>query len=230
MEVETAGTIGPAAIVLRPDRLILYAGFEKYTFYTYQVVSFTKKANRVQIHHTVFKYPAGMFFHDLNIIAQVRHIGFIPSADSREIPLREGIAIRWQAIVLGVFLWNLLLLAPKLVEYFAVPIPEQFSKILQLENGFAITILFIFLISIFIRYIPFLQSLIFKPGRCFGEMAGVFNLLVVLSTFFIIYFGLTALDLPSPYLAVLFVMPVLSILFWPYLRVVLSEELNLRIG
>ena len=154
----------------------------KYSFTQEQIISINKYTTipilgwGIQIVHNISEYPKKIIFSSFSnpesIITKIQETGFLPSADPSKIPPNIGIPVKWQAIVLIVALWNILLFAdmggfPQLGSK-----PGSFTLL-------ALSLLFIGSISIWKSL--WLQSMILKPGRSPSEIKAWLNLLALVS-------------------------------------------------
>jgi hypothetical protein len=98
----------------------------------------------------------------------------MPAADPKKISPNLGIPVKWQALVLIVALWNILLFADM------GGFPQAGFKP-GLYSLLALFLLFIGSISIWKS--SWLQSVILKPGRSPSEIKAWLNLLVLVSAF-----------------------------------------------
>ena len=154
----------------------------KYSFTQEQIISIKKYTTipilgwGIQIIHNISEYPKKIIFWSFSnpesIIIKIQETGFLPSADPSKIPPNIGIPVKWQAIVLIVALWNILLFAD--MGGFPQPgfKPGSFTLL-------ALFLLFIGSISIWKSF--WLQSMILKPGRSPSEIKAWLNLLALVS-------------------------------------------------
>jgi hypothetical protein len=186
---EVGGVRGPATMVVRPSRLTIYIGLERYKLNPEQVLSFQKKSNELQINHTSPSCSAKFLISGTKpadkIIAEIEAIGFHPSANPQDAFNREGSALRRKASVIGVLIWNLLFLSSYIPKTFGVNVPQVFPIRTILGPGPLIAISLVFTLSIAARYIPIVQKLILKPGRDIGEISSGFDLLTQIMAMFL---------------------------------------------
>lgn len=111
-----------AALSVREEALTVNVGIlGRYTFRRDQVVSIDSYVGMIpllgggiRIEHTVAEYPRRIVFWCLgpprSLIKRIHQVGFIPEGQLQGVPCRRGIPARWQTLVIGIALWNLLLL------------------------------------------------------------------------------------------------------------------------
>jgi hypothetical protein len=137
----------------------------------------------IQIQHSVPEYPARFIFWCLGspdtLLAGIRDAGFQPQAPASAIPLRTGMAFRWQAVVIAILVWNGLFLLDMSSGRRPVPIPGPLS-LLALGLVFAA--------GLATLRVPSIQRLILKPDRSVGEIRPILNLLLVISGFMLVIF------------------------------------------
>lgn len=137
----------------------------------------------IKIQHSIPDYPARFVFWCLGnpdtLLAGIRAAGFQPQAPASAIPLRAGMAFRWQAAVIAILVWNGLILLDMTSGRQPVPIPGPFS-LLSLGLAFAA--------SLATLRVPSFQRLILKPDRSIGEIRPILNLLLIISGFMAVIF------------------------------------------
>jgi hypothetical protein len=130
----------------------------------------------IEIRHCVPEYPGRFIFWCLRnpdaLLAGIRESGFVPRASESAIPPRGGVAIRWQAIIIGVAAWNGLFILDLFFHRTALPVPGPFS-LLAIGLALAVTIATI--------RMPAFQRLVLKPGRSVGEIRPLLNLLLFIT-------------------------------------------------
>jgi len=156
----------------------------KYSFTQEQIISIKKYTAipiigwGVQIIHNISEYPKKIIFWSFSnpesIVTKIREIGFLPSADPSKIIPNIGMPVKWQALVLIVALWNILLFA----DMGGLPRPGFKPGLFSL---LALFLLFVGSISIWKS--SWLQSIILKPDRSPSEIKAWLNLLALISGF-----------------------------------------------
>jgi hypothetical protein len=172
-----------AKLIVQKNRIDLNATLiGKYSFTQEQVISIKKYTTipilgwGIQIIHNISEYPKKIIFWSFSnpesVITKIQETGFLPSADPSKISPNIGIPVKWQAIVLIVALWNILLIAD--MGGFPQPgfKPGSFTLL-------ALSLLFIGSISIWKSL--WLHSMILKPGRSPSEIKAWLNLLALVS-------------------------------------------------
>jgi hypothetical protein len=186
---EVGGARGPATMVVRPSRLTIYIGLERYKLNPEQVLSFQKKSNELQINHISPSCSAKFLIFGTKpvdkIIAEIEAIGFHPSANPQDAFNREGGALRRTACIIGVLIWNLLFLSSYIPKIFGVNVPQVFPLRTILGPGPLIAISLVFTLSIAARYIPIVQKLILKQERDFSEISASFSLMTEIMAMFL---------------------------------------------
>ncbi len=111
-----------AKLIVQKNKIDLNAKLiGKYSFTQEQIISIKKHTTipilgwGIQIVHNVSEYPKKIIFWSFrnpeSIITKIRETGFLPSADPLKIDPNIGLPVKWQAMVLIVALWNILLFA-----------------------------------------------------------------------------------------------------------------------
>ncbi len=168
---------------------------EDYRFRSDQVSGFERigsiplLSQGIQINHVVPDYPEKIIFYGGNpdrLIAAIHDAGFRPTAAAASAPRRDGIPVRWQAILLIVALWNL----PFLIEGGFTPGSAP-SKIGATQ---LVALVAFFLASIALQRSKSLQALVLKPGRSMGEIKHVVSLFTLVTGFLSLVFGLIFLS------------------------------------
>jgi hypothetical protein len=222
---EVGGVRGPATMVVRPSRLTIYIGLERYKLNPEQILSFQKKSNELQINHTSPSCSAKFLISGTKpvdkIIAEIEAIGFHPSANPQDAFNREGGALRRTACIIGVLIWNLLFLSSYIPKIFGVNVPQVFPLRTILGPGPLIAISLVFTLSIAARYIPIVQKLILKQGRHFSEVSAGCGLITAITGIFIVDSVALALFGKTTGAVILCVVP--AILFGHRLRVFWQE-------
>jgi len=161
-----------------------------YTFLPSQIVSIKPYGfipvvgQGVLIVHTVPNYPQTIIFWYLGssktILDAVKTAGFIPSAPSTAVPVREGWVISWQTVIVLVGLWNLLFMLPTLPQWLGK------APLYSANSRFAVLpFVVVFVGCVLLLRLPALQRLVLKPGRQIGEIAGAIYLLLFISGLFL---------------------------------------------
>ena len=108
-----------------------------------------------------------------DILRDIRACGFIPVAPPSEVSTRKGIPARWSAILGGVAVWNLLFMLPFVGNRPGPPVPNWLNVCAPILAAFGL--------SIVALRSTWLQRLILKPGRSFGEIRPFFRLLAFIT-------------------------------------------------
>ncbi len=139
----------------------------------------------IKIGHIVPDYPEKIIFYGGNpekLIKAIHDAGFRPAATAASAPRRDGIPVRWQAIILIIALWN----TPFLIEGGFKPE----SNPSKMRPHQLIALMTFFLASIALQRSQYLQSLMLKPGRRMGEIRHIVSLITLITGFLSIIFGL----------------------------------------
>jgi hypothetical protein len=141
----------------------------------------------IRVVHSRSDYPAKIVFWCFwtpdRVIEYIRNTGFVPRASSASLPMRQGIPVRWPAIVLAVVLWNTLLLIDGFVPWNNNPTPGPFVFL-------ALSLLFA--ASLTVHRSVMAQSLVLKQGRSVDEVRGILVLVQVVTgalIFLMLVFG-----------------------------------------
>ncbi len=183
-----------AKLIIQNNRIDLKAAFVgKYSFAKEQVISINKYTTipiwgwGIQIVHNVSEYPKKIIFWSFSsptsLIKKIEAAGFLPSADLSSIPPNIGVPVKWQAIVLIIALWNILIFT----DMGGIPQPG-FKP--GLFTFLALFLLFVGTISI--RKSAWVQNFILKPGRSPNEIKAWLNLLSFISGFMLIIMSVFA--------------------------------------
>ena len=181
-----------ASLYVTSKKIILKTIMGRYEFNPDQIASLEKYStipffsNGIRINHTVAKYSPKIVFWCFDdpqrIIDQISEIGFLPSTQIIDIPKRQGIPVRWQAIVFGLVLWNFLFIMDMF--YLKLDKPGFFSFI---------AILFVFIVSVFLSKSLLIQRIVMKPGRNVEEIKHWLGLFTLVSGFGLFLLGLSLL-------------------------------------
>ncbi len=119
----------------------------------------------IRVRHQVPEYPQRIIFWSIGnpetIIEGIREAGFVPDAPDYPIPSRQGIPMRWSAIIGGILGWNLIFMV------FFAGIPHHGSVPAW---RVPLPILVVLALIVAILKSTALQRLIMKPGRNIGEI------------------------------------------------------------
>jgi hypothetical protein len=148
-------------------------------FESSEVVSLEVKGSRLSgrglhIRHTRMDYPKTVTFFPIfrrrdKLIAQINQTGFVPSGSESDVPVRDGLPVKWQAIVIPLVLWNLLIFVQWRL---SGPKPGLFSML---------PIALILVGSLAVLKSRSLQSAVLKKGRSVGEIRPILRFFVFLS-------------------------------------------------
>lgn len=131
----------------------------------------------VRIVHVRADYPAKMIFwcpgSPEKLIARIRGAGFSPTGTVAAMPPRNGIPVRWTAILVIIAIWNGLFLLDN-------PAPLKAHAQLGWPSLLAIGLLCATVWTL--PQSQYLQSLVLKPGRSLGEIKPFVGLLRLVST------------------------------------------------
>lgn len=131
----------------------------------------------MRIVHVRADYPAKMVFwywgSPEKLIARIRGVGFSPAGTVAAMPLRDGIPVRWAAILVIIAIWNGLFLLDN---------PEPLKVHAQLGWPSLLAVGLLCATAWALPQSRYLQSLVLKPGRSFGEIKSFVSLLRLVST------------------------------------------------
>ncbi len=171
---------GFVKLLVSADKLELRVGFlGRYAFRPEQVVSVTRVSwmlyRGIRIEHCIPSYPRQIiFWYRANpeaLLKRIRESGFEPRAPASAIPIRSGLAIRWQAILIGFAVWTSLPFIAERLQAFTAT-----AWILLMLNP---ALLFFF--SFWTPRSAALQRMIVSEGRNPGEIKPLLNLFALLS-------------------------------------------------
>ncbi|MEM9273000.1 MAG: hypothetical protein AAGA80_08570 [Cyanobacteria bacterium P01_F01_bin.143] len=179
-----------STLFVNAEKLTLYFNLNSYVFSPQQIVSFTKKRNSVKIIHTVKDYPSEIYFisstSSSNTIKRIKQIGFVPCGNidktviKRDSPFRNSfIKIFYLLCVIFAILYSI----------------NLFRQSFDASNeclGIQLCIIFLIpllLMSIITYYLHYLQNLIIKPGRYFGEVKHTFTMFIEMISFCLAVFS-----------------------------------------
>ena len=139
----------------------------------------------IRIQHCVPDYPQKIIFWSLGspdeVITGIRNSGFIPTGSSSVNPVRQGIPIRWSAIIAAIVIWNALFMLPALGPAHTNSVPNVLILLpLLAAFGFSIGVLMS----------PTLQRLVLKPDRHVGEIRSLLLLLSSISGLLLVVFSI----------------------------------------
>lgn len=132
----------------------------------------------VRINHNVPKYPRKVvfwYFKDPDsLIQQIRETGFHPTATAVSVPFSEshqGLPVRWQAIVVIIIVWNILLFL------------DMGHQGLDSKPGLfsLFAVLFLFLTCIGIKIFRPVQRIFLKKGREMEEIESWIDILILVA-------------------------------------------------
>ncbi len=138
-------------------------------------VSESNIASRVIQKQIIFWYFGGPDA----LLSRIQAVGFVPKAAPSATPIRRGIAIRWQAILVAVVVWNGLF---RLGQRYLPFSPAQLAFPL-------LALALLFAVSFTAPRNDALQRMIISRGRNVGEIRPLLNLLAFLSGLLFIVFG-----------------------------------------
>jgi hypothetical protein len=190
---DLVGEISPAIMTKSflfadESRLYLRAPLKRYTFDPGQVITIEESADReISIKHTCLEYPAKITFSSAlsatEMIETINNKGFVPSASVGDLPNRDKFIFRTEmiipiyiAIVLSVFTGDLGL------------------RLLFVDLRVPIIATFIILT---IRFIPFVQSIVFQSGRYIGEISPSLDGVILVLSLLVIGSILLSLGIPE---------------------------------
>lgn len=130
----------------------------------------------IRINHTEASYPNRIIFWSLSnpdkLLERIRLSGFRGMAPESAKPSRAGWAIRWQATLLAVLVWNGLFLLDR---YRAPAFAPGLFALLALGLTIAA--------AVAILRVEAFRQLVLKPGRHIGEIRPLLNLLLFVGGF-----------------------------------------------
>jgi len=143
-----------------------------YSFNPDQVVSIEKYRGislvgcGLHIRHTIADYPSKIIFwhagDSKSVLERIQTTGFIAQAHEKNIPAKNGIPIRWSAVLILIAIWNSL---------FALGMQNLSPHEIRPFAGWSALSLFLLLLaSHAIMKSTTLQTAILKPGRSFKEI------------------------------------------------------------
>jgi hypothetical protein len=137
----------------------------------------------VQVIHGHPNYPAKVVFWSFGdperLIAKIRGTGFVPSCPSAAATSREGIPLRWSAILVALVVWNTLFLLGGFVPWRAPKFPGPL-----VPAALALA----FLSAYALPRSTFLQSLVLKEGRSIEEIRALLSLIqLVCGLLFVVF-------------------------------------------
>ncbi len=140
-------------------------------------------ARGVRIVHTRADYPARLIFWCFgspeSLLSRIRAVGFVAQASRTALPRREGMPLKWAAVIAIVVVWNMLFLLDHAGE--RKP-PGEFGWPTLLAIGLLCATAWSLPQS------PFLQSLVLKPDRSMDEIKAFVWLLRLVSTLMFVAF------------------------------------------
>jgi len=188
-----------AALTATRDSLTLNATLVgRYSFTPDQVVSIERHTVipvlgwGIRINHNVPKYPKKTVFWCFGspnmLISRIEEVGFIPQASADSVLSDRGMPVRWEAVAAIIILWNLLF-------FLDIGLPPDTDAKPGLFSLIAITLLFLGSVSMW--RVKWLQRCVLKPGRSPSEIKAWFYLLAVVSGLFSIAMIVTVLAVES---------------------------------
>ncbi len=181
-----------AQLLATPDKLTLSIRLlGTYSFTPDQVLSVERYVLipvlgwGIQIHHNNADCPQHVIFWCLGspdkVLQGISNSNFLPIASGSTLPRRNGIAIRWSAIVIAVALWNALFFLNSIHASRVPPHPGPFVLA---------PLLFAFALFVGTLTSPRLQGIILKPGRSIGEIRPFLRLLAFISGLLLVIFSI----------------------------------------
>ena len=150
-----------------------------FAFESSEVVSFEVKGSwlsgrGLHLRHTRIDYPKTVEFFPIfrkrdSLATQIDQTGFVPSGSESNVPVRDGLPVKWQALAIPVVLWNLLIL----VQWWLFgPGPSPFAVLpMALLLAGSLTVL----------RSRSLQAVVLKKGRTVGEIRPFLRFFVLFS-------------------------------------------------
>ncbi|MFA6033372.1 MAG: hypothetical protein WC889_10775 [Myxococcota bacterium] len=164
----------------------------RYTFSPAQITSiesysiFPVLGTGIRIKHNVASYPGRIEFACFGnpdaLITSIRETGFAPCGSPNPMLANRGIAVRWQAVVITVLLWNILLLADMYLHL------ERGTKAKPGVFSF-LAVLFLFTGSVALPRSQRLQRFVLKPGRSPSEIRAWLFLIDAVSAIMLVFMG-----------------------------------------
>jgi len=166
---------------VQKNQLVLKIAFVgTYSFSPEQVVAIEEDtfipfcAWGIRIRHNITTYPKYIAFKYLGgpqcLIRSIREAGFEPKATPDSIPADRGVPVRWGTLIGLVIFWNALSYLDHRL------FCESIRGILGLVGVFLL-----FIGSFAVRWSPFLQRIILKPGRSCDEIKAWLSLFALCS-------------------------------------------------
>ncbi len=164
---DLVGEISPAImtksfLLADESRLYLRAPLKRFIFIPGQVITIEQSADReISIKHTCLEYPAKITFSSAlsatEMIEKINNKGFVSSASVEDLPSREKFIFRTEMII------------PIYVAIVLSLFTGDFG-IRWLLKDLRVPVIATFII-LTIRFIPFIQSIVFQSGRYIGEIS-----------------------------------------------------------
>ena len=137
----------------------------------------------IRVRHCVPEYPQRIIFWSLGspdvVLGGIRDTGFVPAASCSTVPLRQGVPVRWSAIIVTIIAWNALSMLSFLGRERSAS-PPNGLMLVPLIAAFAF--------AVGALTLPTLQRLILKPGRSVGEIRPFLLLLTFVTGLLLVVF------------------------------------------
>lgn len=164
----------PTSLQVNSQSIALSFFWIRYTFPKHSIIAIEVKGHsKIVIHHTVHQYPERILFLTSNAKAKAQKIRWflpnLPAKTNSNFSKRKGWPVRWQFILIYLIWWN----SPLLVAH-------QFSELKEFPFSLVV-VMSTFIGSLLVGKLPVLTFLIVAPGRHYGEIKHVVNLVSFLT-------------------------------------------------
>jgi len=174
----------PAILFIKSNQLILHYCFTENRFKPHQIIAIEPiGAKSIFIKHIVNEYPAKIYFTPFTcsaseVIEESLKINFFPSAKVEDILVKEGIPIRLP--ILFIIIFSVFCLGRESLNTFILSILDNLLVGVTLHPAQAgqyspLGISVMLIVSLLTRHISYIQNLIMQPGRKFGEIIPILN-------------------------------------------------------
>lgn len=191
-----------ATLIASPTYLVLKTGgLGTYRFCREDVLSIECNSRAllgksIKITHSNLDAPIGITFFCLEnpqkIVEVIHQLGFVPEGHSLGKRVRQGIPVRWAAILIAIAVWNLPFLTA-----------QWYPSVVHLR---AVTLVILLLGAHLLLANSFVQSFILRPGRRVGEIRPFLKLCIFTSWIFVLAYGIASIVSRYPTL----ILPLLS--------------------
>lgn len=180
-----------AKLTAKSDELHISGMLGSYRFAAHEVFAVEKYVMipivgwGIRICHIKSDCPQKVIFWYLGnpqtVLEKIRRTGFVPLAWAKA-PIRNGMALRWSAVIATMLIWNGLFFLDALIH--PLKVGEHPSPLILAPLVFAVAISIGTLLS------PSLQRIVLKPGRSVGEIKSLLLLILVISSVLLVVFSI----------------------------------------